>query len=146
MKEILKSTLRHKIQSKVSNSAPYSVSILPPAKAILFGSNALEHKWPDEYVNQSVSFFFYGCYVFSLWEYGSNISKLISLKPFQSQQIIIRCYRQVKGRFHLEPVPNFCNLSNRARACLVTLPLPSYQLNSKNVYRTLNNWKTKKAF
>ena len=128
MKKILKSTLRYKIQSKVSNSAPKSVSILPAAKAILFGSNALEHKWRDEYVNKSVFFLFYNGYVFYLCEYGSNVSKLISLKPFRSQQIIIRCYRQVKGRFRLEPVPNFCNLSSRARACLVTLPLPTYQL------------------
>ena len=45
MKKILRSTLRYKIQSKVSNSAPKSVSILGAAKAILFGSNALEHKW-----------------------------------------------------------------------------------------------------
>ena len=43
-------------------------------------------------------------------------------------------------------VLNFCNLSNRARACLVTKPLPSYQLNNENVYRILNNWMTKKAF
>ena len=44
MKKILRSTLRYKTQSKVSNSAPKSVSILRAAKAILFGSNALEHK------------------------------------------------------------------------------------------------------
>ena len=39
---------------------------------------------------------------FSLCEDDSNVSKLILLKPFQSQQIITHCYRQVKGRFRLE--------------------------------------------
>ena len=66
--------LRYNIESKVLNSAPKSVSILRAAKAILFGSNPLEHKWSDEYVNQSVFFLFYGCYVFSLCEDDSNVS------------------------------------------------------------------------
>ena len=94
--------MRDNIQSKVLNAAPKSVSIVRSAKAILFGSNPLEHKWSDEYVNQSVFFLFYGCYVFSLCEDDSNVSKLISIKPFQSKQNITRCYRQVKGRFRLE--------------------------------------------
>ena len=65
------------MQSKVSNSAPKSVSILRATKAILFGSDALEHKWSDAYVNQSVFFLFYGCCVFSLCEDDYNVSKLI---------------------------------------------------------------------
>ena len=65
MKTILRSTLRYNIESKVLNSAPKSVSILRAAEAILFGSNPLEHKWYDEYVNQSVFFLLYGCYMFS---------------------------------------------------------------------------------
>ena len=37
-------------------------------------NNPLEHKWSDEYVNQSVVFLIYGCYVFSLCEDDSNVS------------------------------------------------------------------------
>ena len=80
VKKVLRSTLRYNIQSKVLNSAPKGVSFLRATKAIiLFGSNPWEHKWSDEYVNQSFFFLFYGCYVFSLCEDDSNVSKLISL-------------------------------------------------------------------
>ena len=144
MKKILRFTLRYKIRFKVSNSAPKSVPILCATEAISFESNTLEHKW--SWVCKSIGLFSpTACYVFSLCEDDSNVSKLISLKTVSKPTNHNTLLSLSKRKISLG-VSNFCNLSNRAGACLVTNPLSSYQLNNKNIYCILNNWKTNGDF